>query len=351
MIKVLVVDDSEVDRKLISLSLNKHHNIEVVGTAENPLVAKDLILMLKPDVITLDLQMPGMDGLTFLSKLMKHFSIPVILVSAFTPKNSEVALNALDLGAIDVILKPGIEYSIHDFSKKLCDTVNDASKAIYVDRSHQKKESVKERGRSASKRSSETVSIKDADRRLIAIGSSTGGTRALEKLLRELPTGLPGIVIVQHMPPIFTKSFADRLNGISRVRVKEAEHGETIEAGTVYIAPGDHHTHVTRKANRYRINVSDGEKVQHQRPSVDVLFNSVAHCARENATGIILTGMGSDGADGLLNMRLQGAYTIGQDEDTCVVYGMPKAAYEAGAVTEQLPLQKIARRLIRLLQD
>ncbi|HYX06440.1 MAG TPA: chemotaxis response regulator protein-glutamate methylesterase [Bacteroidales bacterium] len=342
MIKVLVVDDSALVRKLLTKELNMQNDIEVVGTALNPYVAREKIAQLKPDVLTLDLEMPRMDGLSFLSKLMKHYPMPVVVVSSLTPKNSDNALTALQLGAVEVICKPGSAYSTQDISREIIQAVRTASVAN-IDRIGQKVK--KHKVGNESKTYPETR-LKETTKKLIAIGSSTGGTRALEVVLPALPPNIPGMVIVQHMPPVFTKSFADRLNTVCQVNVKEAENGDWIQPGQVLIAPGNYHLMVQRKGAKYYARVKDGPPVHHSRPSVDVLFNSVANSVGVNSTGVILTGMGSDGAKGMLAMKVQGAHTIGQDEDSCVVYGMPKVAYEMGAVEEVLPLHKIADAIV-----
>jgi len=337
MIRVLIVEDSDVDRKLLSFALNREPGIEVIGTAENPYVAKDLINVLKPDVITLDLHMPRMDGLTFLGKIMENHSYPVIIVSSFTPKNSSYALKALRMGALDTISKPGPEYNLKEFSEKLCQTVRGAAEA--------KIQPIK------TSRSINAVSanISNADKKIIAIGSSTGGTRALEYLLNELPADVPGIVIVQHLPESFTRSFANRLNKHSALNIKEAADNDEIKTGHVYIAKGDKHMTVYKRGEKKFLQVTDGERINFHRPSVDVLFNSVAEEIGPNATGVILTGMGADGAKGLLKMKNKGARTIGQDEASCVVYGMPRAAYEIGAVDVQLPLNEIPGRILKVV--
>lgn len=334
MIKVLIVEDSEIHRKLLSYALNNKADIEVVGTAENPYVAKDLINLLKPDVITLDLEMPRMDGLTFLGKIMESNPYPVIIVSSHTPSASSYALKALRMGALDTISKPGLEYNLKQFSKRLVQMIRGAAGA-----------------RVQPERIYKTVNpapalVRNADKKIIAIGSSTGGTRALEFLLKNLPDGLPGIVIVQHLPESFTKSFADRLNKLSSLKIREAADNEQIKPGCVYIAKGDKHLTVQKRGKENYVQVSDGKRKNFHRPSVDVLFESVAREFGPQATGIILTGMGSDGAKGLLKMRNNGAFTIGQDELSSVVYGMPKAAFKIGAVCEQHPLDDIPNRII-----
>lgn len=349
MIKVLVIDDSALVRKVLSKELDQQKDIEVVGTAINPYVARKKIAELKPDVLTLDLEMPRMDGLSFLSKLMEHHPMPVVVVSSLTPKNSENALTALRLGAVDVICKPGSAYSTKEISKDIIKSVRAASKANV-------KAGSKTHGKSrkqikVNKGEGGGALLKQTTKKLIAVGSSTGGTRALEEILPALPPRLPGMVIVQHMPPVFTKSFAERLDKICRVNVKEAENGDWIQPGQVLIAPGNYHMLVQRKGARYYTRIKQGPPVHHHRPSVDVMFNSVADAAGVNATGVILTGMGSDGAKGLKKMRDNGAYTIGQNEATCVVYGMPKVAHELDAVEESLPLYKIAEAIVKRTKE
>ncbi len=345
MIKVLVVDDSALVRKLLTEELNKQKDIEVVGTAMNPYIARDKIVKLKPDVLTLDLEMPRMDGLSFLAKLMKHFPMPVVVVSSLTPKNSQNALNALRLGAVEVICKPGSAYSTQNITQDIVKAVRTASVARFD------KQTPAVTSTPKVEHTIEPVSLVHTTNKLIAIGSSTGGTRALEAVLTQLPANLPGIVIVQHMPPVFTKSFADRLNNICRVNVKEAEDGDHVQPGSVLIAPGNFHMLIEKNGARYYTRIKQGPPVHHQRPSVDVLFNSVAQSAGINAMGVILTGMGADGAKGLLNMKEKGSYTIGQDEATSVVYGMPREAYKIGAVTDQLPLNRIPEEIINHMKQ
>lgn len=334
MIRVLIVDDSEIYRKLISHALNDEADIEVIGTAENPYIANDLINLLKPDVITLDLQMPRMDGLTFLGKIMESNPYPVIIVSSYTPTDSSYALKALRMGALDTISKPGFEYNLNQFSKKLVQMVRGAAEARV------------QPGRIYKAAHPAPARVRDADKKIITIGSSTGGTRALEFLLKNLPDGLPGILIVQHLPESFTKSFADRLDKHSALNIREAADNEQIKPGYAYIAKGDKHLTVQKRGDTKYLRVTDGKRINFHRPSVDVLFDSVAEVFGPQATGIILTGMGSDGAEGLLKMRKNGAFTIGQDKLSSVVYGMPKAAFEIGAVCEQHPLDDIPGRIL-----
>lgn len=344
MIKVLIVDDSAVVRKLLTEELNKQQDIEVVGTAMDPYIAREKIVQLKPDVLTLDLEMPRMDGLSFLAKLMKHFPMPVVVVSSLTPKNSANALNALRLGAVDVICKPGSAYSTQNISQDIVKAVRTASIARF-DKHMETIKSVQDKHKTTGLKYS--AGLLHTTNKLIAIGASTGGTRALESVLTELPENLPGIVITQHMPPVFTKSFAERLNTICRLKVKEAEDGDLIKSGQALIAPGNFHMLVEKSGAKYYTRIKSGPPVHHQRPSVDVMFNSVAQAAGLNAMGVILTGMGADGAQGLLSMKEKGAYTVAQDEATSVVYGMPKEAAKLGAAEEILPLQSIPDAIIK----
>lgn len=344
MIKVLVVDDSALVRKVLTEELGRQKDIEVVGTAIDPYAARDKIVKLKPDVLTLDLEMPRMDGLSFLAKLMKHHPMPVVVVSSLTPKNSENALTALRLGAVDVICKPGSAYSTQNISRAIVKAVRAASVARFdAARPPAAGGSVNGIKPDPSVQNAKLVHTTD---KLIAIGASTGGTKALEVVLAGLPATIPGIVIVQHMPPVFTKSFADRLDKVCRVNVKEAEDNDMIETGKVLLAPGNYHMLVEKRSAKYYVRIKQGPPVHHHRPSVDVLFNSVAEAAGVNATGVILTGMGADGAKGLLAMKEKGSHTIGQDEASCVVYGMPKEAKKMGAVAEEKPLGDISGAII-----
>lgn len=349
MIKVLVVDDSALVRKLLTKELNKQKDIKVVGTALNPYIAREKIAKLKPDVLTLDLEMPRMDGLSFLSKLMKHHPMPVVVVSSLTPQNSENALEALRLGAVDVICKPGSAYSTQNISREIIQAVRAASVAKF-DHNNTRVSSPKQVGVNNDSYTSQ-ARLKETTKKIIAIGASTGGTKALEVVLPALPYNLPGMVIVQHMPPVFTKSFADRLDTVCKVSVKEAEDGDWIRPGQVLIAPGNYHMLVEKRGAKYYTRIKQGPPVHHHRPSVDVMFNSVAKAAGINATGVILTGMGADGAKGLLAMKKEGAHTIGQNEDSCVVYGMPKVAQELDAVLEVLPLSQIAKAIVSRVKE
>jgi two-component system chemotaxis response regulator CheB len=285
-----------------------------------------------------------MDGLSFLAKLMHYFPMPVVVLSSLTPKNSETALKALDLGAVEVLCKPGTAYSTNNISRKLARAIRGAAKARV-----NKPETHPTSKGEAPVTIDTTRLLKTTTQKIVAIGASTGGTKAIEAVLRQLPVGFPGTVICQHMPEKFTTSFAERLNSICQLEVREAKDGDSVTPGTALIAPGNQHMLLQRRGGSYFARVKGGPRVCYQRPSVDVLFQSVAKHARANAIGAILTGMGNDGAQGLLAMRREGAHTIAQDEATCVVFGMPKEAIEAGAAIEIAPLDQVSRRIINAL--
>ncbi len=337
MINVLIVDDSAVVRKILIEELSRDPQINIVGTAPDPYVARDKIVKLKPDVITLDIEMPRMDGLAFLHKLMQHFPLPVIIVSSLTPKGGQMAMEALEAGAVDVMCKPGSAYTVSEMSAQLVNKIKAAAR-VNVGKRTSESSTVKPKAR---------LALSQTTNKIVAIGASTGGTQALTDVLTMLPANAPGTLVVQHMPEHFTKSFADRLDTLCAMRVKEAEDGDRVVPGTVLIAPGNLHLLLRRSGAVYYAQVKDGPMVCRQRPAVDVLFKSVAKYAGANAVGAILTGMGDDGAKGLLAMKENGAFTIGQDEKTCVVYGMPKVALELGATDCVLPLGKIAERILR----
>ena len=340
-IKVLVIDDSAMIRKVFEQELSKDPGIQVVGTAPDPFVGRDMIVKLKPDVITLDIEMPRMDGLTFLSKLMKYYPIPVVIVSSLAKKGSDVALKAIELGAVEVLSKPGTAYSVGDMSEQLIEKV----KAASLVRVTKRDSSVISAPSSGSVISTASLGIRTTDK-IFAIGSSTGGTEALKDVITRFPMNCPPTVVVQHMPQNFTKSFAERLNSLSSVEVKEATDNERLSVGKVLIAPGNLHMEIRRRGIEYFVTLFEGPMVHHQRPAVELLFNSVAKYAGQNAVGAILTGMGVDGAEGLLNMRKAGANTIAQDERTSVVFGMPKKAIEIGAAQVVKPLQDIAQTML-----
>ncbi len=339
MIKVLVVDDSALVRKLLTEELSRYDDITVVGTAADPYAAREKIVALKPDVITLDVEMPRMDGLSFLAKLMKHYPVPVIIVSSLTPANSDAAIRALSLGAVDVIGKPGSATSVPDISRQLVQSIRAASRARLQRR-------VDPAGSGPiPARQAPALSGLSMTHKIIALGASTGGTQALEAVLKRLPAAMPGIVICQHMPERFTTSFAQRLNGCCALDVREAKDGDAVVPGVALVAPGNFHMMLTLSGAQYQVRVKDGPRVHHQRPAVDILFSTVAKHAGRNAIGAIFTGMGADGAKGLLQMREAGAHTIAQDEASCVVFGMPREAIKLGAAVDVLPLHEIADAL------
>ena len=343
MIKVLVVDDSAIVRQILLKELSRASDIEVVATAMDPYIARDKILQFSPDVMTLDIEMPRMDGLTFLRKIMQYHPVPTIIVSSLTPKGSAMCMEALEAGAIDVVSKPGAAYTIGDVANILIDQIRAASLVSF--------EKINRIRQDMRARAPSRLALTKTTTKILAIGASTGGTAAIEHVLTAMPANAPGIVIVQHMPEKFTKSFADRLNNLCELDVKECTDGDSILQGTALIAPGNHHTIVRRSGARYYVEVKDGPQVFHQRPSVEVMFNSVAKYVGANAIGIILTGMGADGALGLKAMRDAGAFTIAQDEATSVVWGMPGEAVKCGAAQVVLPLQKIAAEAIARAAD
>jgi two-component system, chemotaxis family, protein-glutamate methylesterase/glutaminase len=336
-IRVLIVDDSALVRHILSETLRAESDIEVVGTAADPYRARDLILQLRPDVLTLDIEMPRMDGLTFLRKLMQHRPLPVIMISSLTQASCAASVQALEEGAVEVLGKPAGPYSVGDLKRTLADKVRAAAAARLP--------------RRASTGPSQPA-ISEAplrDSAVVAIGASTGGTEAIRAILQRLPANFPPVVVTQHIPAGFSKAFSERLNQICQMEIKEAADGDELRAGLALIAPGGLHLVLNKKGPGYRVTVKNGPRVCYQRPSVDVLFESVSAAAGANAIGVILTGMGSDGAAGLLKMRTAGAPTIAQDESSCVVFGMPREAIRRGAVTEVLPLQQIPGALQRLV--
>lgn len=336
MIRVLVVDDSAVVRKVFSEELSRDPELEVVGTAPDPYVARDKIVQLKPDVITLDVEMPRMDGLSFLRKLMKHYPMPVIVVSSLTPRGGEMAMEALEIGAAEVMCKPGEAYTVGEMSRDLIEKIKAVAHMRFDQQPRREEKSLPP----------PLPALFKTTLKIIAIGASTGGTEALKEVLMRYPVNAPATVVVQHMPEQFTRAFAERLNGLCAVEVKEGESGDTLRPGLVLIAPGNKHMVLQRSGAVYSVLIKDGPRVHHQRPAVDVLFRSVARHAGKNAVGVILTGMGADGAEGLLEMKQAGARTIGQDEASCVVYGMPKEAFNIGAVDRVATLSKITDEII-----
>lgn len=335
-IKVVIVDDSAMVRKVLTKELSKDPEIEVVGTAPDPYIGRDKIVFLKPDVLILDIEMPKMDGLTFLEKLMKYYPMPVIIVSSLAKEGCEVALRALELGAVEVMAKPGAAYTVQDLSEQLIEKVKAASQIKRFERLLQKREA-------PTLRPSVNQPFFKTSNKIVAIGASTGGTEAIKEVLTRLPVGIPPILVVQHMPEHFTRAFAERLNTLCKFEVKEAEDGELASPGKVLIAPGNRHLVLKRSGAQYYVEIKNGPLVYHQRPSVEVLFSSVAQSAGSNALGVIMTGMGKDGATGLLEMKNAGAFTIAQDEESSVVYGMPKEAVALGAAMKIASLDKIAQ--------
>jgi len=341
-IRVIVVDDSAVVRKVFSEELSKEVDIEVVATAPDPYIARDKIVNLKPDVITLDIEMPRMDGLTFLKKLMRYYPLPVIIVSSLTQKGSKIALEALSIGALEVISKPSAAYSVGDMSVQLADKIR-AVAGINVKKTEKKEDIVSNKVDMPERAMTETTN------KIIAIGASTGGTEALRVVLTAMPLNSPGIVVVQHMPAKFTTSFAERLDSLCDMTVREAKDGDRLTNGLVLIAPGNYHMLLKRSGARYYVNVKDGPMVHHQRPAADVLFKSLAQTAGANAVGVILTGMGADGAAGMVAMKEAGAMNIAQDEQSCVVFGMPKEAIKTGSVDKIVSLDNVARTALSMI--
>lgn len=334
-IKVLVIDDSLIFRETVARGISKDRVIEVVGTASDPFEARDKIIELEPDVLTLDIEMPKMSGIEFLKRLMPQYPLPVVVVSAL----SNNVFEALNAGAIDFATKPssGIKNGIDVFIDELIVKIKISSMANVT---MHKNKYINKQINNVSRNINDII---------IAIGASTGGTEAIFDIINSFPREMPGIVIAQHMPAGFTRMYAERLNNYCKMEVKEAEQGDLIVQGRVLIAPGNFHMKIDKKEGLYIVECFNGEKVNGHRPSVDVLFNSVAEKAGGNAIGIILTGMGYDGAKGLLNMKQKGAITIGQDEKSCVVYGMPKVAYNIGAVMEQISLENIPQKIISII--
>lgn len=353
-VKVLIVDDSASVRQTLADILASDPGIEVVGTASDPFIAAQRMRDTLPDVITLDVEMPRMDGITFLRKIMAQRPIPVVMCSSLTEEGSETLMQALDAGAVEIILKPKLDtrQSLIETAATICDTVKAAAHAKL---SRSARTATNVRQHTVERKLSADVIIPPPGGRamarttekVICVGASTGGTESLRVMLEVLPADSPGIVIVQHMPEKFTAAFARRLNGLCDVEVKEAEDGDSVLRGRVLIAPGNRHMLLQRSGARYFVTIKDGPLVSRHRPSVDVLFRSAAHNAGANALGILMTGMGDDGASGLLEMRQAGATTIAEDESTCVVFGMPKEAIARGAAQKVVPLNLLATEIQR----
>jgi two-component system, chemotaxis family, protein-glutamate methylesterase/glutaminase len=344
-IQVLIVDDSALVRQTLADVLASDPEIEVIGTAGDPFAAADRMREQIPDVITLDIEMPKMDGLTFLRKIMAQHPIPVVICSSLAEEGAESALKALEYGAVDIITKPrvGSKQYLEESRLLLCQIVKAAAGARVVSR---RETLVQPKLSADSVLARSTGAMIETTEKIVAIGASTGGTEALKVFLESLPADCAGMVIVQHMPELFTRAFAKRLDGLCQVSVKEAETNDTVIRGRALIAPGNHHMLLKRSGARYYVEIKEGPLVCRHRPSVDVLFRSAARYAGQNAVGVILTGMGDDGANGMLEMKQAGAATIAQDEATCVVFGMPKEAIKRNAVDRILPLQGIARAVL-----
>ncbi|OYT95665.1 MAG: chemotaxis response regulator protein-glutamate methylesterase [Pseudomonas sp. PGPPP3] len=342
-IKVLVVDDSALIRALLKEIIQADPELELVGQAPDAYVARDLIKQLNPDVLTLDVEMPRMDGLTFLEKLMHGRPMPVVMISSLTEQGSEATFRAMELGAVDFVAKPklGIREGMQAYAEEICYKIKAASLARLIPRSAKPVMPVDDAPRSGVPRPI------IGTEKLIAIGASTGGTEAIKDVLLGLPADSPGIVITQHMPPGFTRSFAERLNRMTRLNVVEAKGGERILPGHAFLAPGDKHLLVERSGANYVTRLSDAEPVRRHKPAVDPMFHSVAQCAGRNVIACLLTGMGKDGAQGMLEIRQAGGYTVAQNEATCVVYGMPREAVAIGGAEDILPLGEIAEALLQ----
>lgn len=334
-VKVLIVDDSAVVRDVLTRELSRQAGIEVVGTAPDPYIARDKILQLDPDVMTLDVEMPRMDGITFLRKIMQHHPVRTIMLSSLTPKGGEMAMEALAAGAVDVLCKPGAAYTVGDLVPVLAQQIRAAAQVDIAKMRLAGSASVRPPA-------SATKALLQTTNRILAIGASTGGTRAIEDMLMSMPANCPAMVIAQHMPAGFTQSFSQRLDRICAMEVREAKDGDSVVPGVALVAPGNYHMLLRRSGARYYVELTQTERRHFQRPAVDELFESVAEYAGRNAVGVILTGMGADGAAGLLRMWKAGAHTIAQDEKTSVVWGMPGEAVKLGAAAEVLPLPQIA---------
>ena len=347
-IKVLVIDDSALIRTLLTELINSQPDMQVVGTAPDPYIARDRIKVLDPDVLTLDVEMPRMDGVSFLEKLMRLHPMPVVMVSSLTEKSSEITLKALELGAFDYVTKPRIDIKngLHESCTEIVDKIRGAAAANLKRLVRRSIPLQVEQKHSADAVLPALHTQSTSTEKLVIIGASTGGTEALKELLVAMPADSSGIMITQHMPAAFTRAFAERLDRLCRIAVREASDGERVLPGHAYIAPGDRHLLLTRSGANYSIQITDGPLVNRHRPSVDVLFRSAANCAGKNCIGVILTGMGDDGAKGLLEMKQAGAYTIAQNEATCVVFGMPKEAIQCGAVDEVVALSAISGRIL-----
>jgi two-component system chemotaxis response regulator CheB len=339
-VRVLVVDDSAVIRQLLTGLLSEDPEIEVVGSAPDPFVARDRIKELNPDVVTLDIEMPNMNGVEFLKKIMALRPMPVVMISTLTQVGAEITLEALEIGAVDFVPKP-----VHNVAAELARIQGDLQSKVKA--AARSRVNARHMARSVVRPAAQPRTMSAGVReRIVLIGASTGGVEALKEVLMGLPSNCPPVLITQHMPERFTAAFAERLNRECPMKVSEAKHNEVIESGHVYIAPGSHHLELIRSNGKYMTALHDGPAVSGHRPSVDVLFRSGARVAGPAAVGVILTGMGKDGADGMLEMRKAGAFTLGQDEASALIYGMPRVAFERGAVARQRPLSQMAEAII-----
>lgn len=343
-IKVLIIDDSALIRSLLTEIINQQPDLEVVGAAPDPLIAREMIKQKNPDVLTLDVEMPKMDGLDFLERLMRLRPTPVVMISSLTERGSEITMRAMELGAVDFITKPkmSIASGMHEYSEMIADKIRAASRARLIAR----------KPLTPATGSTGLPSVGNpliSSEKLIIIGASTGGTEAIKSFLMQMPSDCPGILITQHMPAGFTQSFANRLNALCKISVQEAKGGERVLPGHAYIAPGHSHLLLARSGANYVTQLDDGPPVSRHRPSVDVLFSSAASNAGKNAIGVILTGMGKDGADGMLKMKQAGAYNFAQDEASCVVFGMPKEAIAMGGVDEVSSLYDMPGKVLQYL--
>ena len=351
-LKVLVIDDSALIRSVMKEIINREKDMECVGAAPDPLVAREMIKELNPDVLTLDVEMPKMDGLDFLERLMRLRPMPVVMVSTLTERGSDITFRALELGAVDFVSKPKMDIArgMEEYAAEITDKIRAAAQShVHAKKGVAPTMVVQEKLSADAILPSSAPGRFASTEKLIIIGASTGGTEAIKDVLTRLPADVPGILVTQHMPENFTKSFADRLNSLCKISVKEAEHNERILPGHAYIAPGHSHLLLKRSGANYMTELNQGPPVNRHRPSVDVLFRSAANVAGANAMGIILTGMGKDGAQGLLEMKQAGSFTIAQDEATCVVFGMPREAIALGGAAEVVPLQNVARRTLEYL--
>ena len=350
-IKVLVVDDSALIRNVMKEIIDREKDMMCVGAAPDPIVAREMIKSLNPDVLTLDVEMPKMDGLDFLERLMRLRPMPVVMVSTLTERGSDITFRALELGAVDFVSKPKMDIArgMEEYAAEITDKIRAAAQSHVRARKNVAPMVVQEKLTADAILPSSAPGRFASTEKLIIIGASTGGTEAIKEVLTRLPADVPGILVTQHMPENFTKSFADRLNSLCKISVKEAEHNERILPGHAYIAPGHSHLLLKRSGANYMTELSQGPPVNRHRPSVDVLFRSAANVAGANAMGIILTGMGKDGAQGMLEMKQAGSFTIAQDEASCVVFGMPREAIAMGGAAEVLPLQNVARRTLEYL--